>query len=246
MKKINYFLFFILLAVNIVAQNKPQMTVQTKSGTTPATTTFDLENVVDITFTSGSIAGITLYSENFDTCSTNKSPVGWTEVHSGDGASIITNSQSASAPNSFRIGCISNWDGRYDQTFSSLSFTDSIVFAYKFKGDANTWFRPMAFINLGDKYMGMAFNPTTGKIQWTDGTTNREVATITKGVWYTVRMVYKTSTNSVDYYLNGNLDASNLQPSTPSGNMTGARIILSSGNGGNGIIYFDDILIIAY
>lgn len=48
MKKINYFLFFILLAANIVAQNKPQMNVLTKDG---KTVPFDLENITDITFT---------------------------------------------------------------------------------------------------------------------------------------------------------------------------------------------------
>ncbi|MFA6978193.1 MAG: FISUMP domain-containing protein [Ignavibacteriaceae bacterium] len=48
MKKINYFLFFILLTVNIIAQNKPQMNVQTKNnGTIPII----LEDIVDITFT---------------------------------------------------------------------------------------------------------------------------------------------------------------------------------------------------
>lgn len=186
-----------------------------------------------------------LYSENFDTCTANKVPLGWTVTHSGDGASVVTNTQSFSAPNSFRIGCLPSWDGRYDYTFSSLSFTDSIVFLYKFKGDENTWFRPMAFINIGTKLMGMAFNTNTEKIQWV-GSNNIEVSTITKGVWYSVRMAYKKASNSIDYYLNGNLEVSNCEPQTPSGNMVGSRIVLSSGNGGYGTIYFDDIAILAY
>ena len=59
MKKINYFLFFILLAANIVAQNKPQMNVLTKDG---KTTPFYLENITDITFTT---TLSTIYSEDF-------------------------------------------------------------------------------------------------------------------------------------------------------------------------------------
>jgi hypothetical protein len=127
-----------------------------------------------------------------------------------------------------------------------MSFSDSLIFEYKFKGDPNTWFRPMAGIRIGDKLLFMAFNPTTGKIQWANGTEAIETSPITKGTWYSVRMVYNKLTNKVSYFLNGHREAYNLDPGTPPSNSPGEGIILSSGNGGNGVIYFDDLNIIAY
>lgn len=186
-----------------------------------------------------------LYSENFDTSTVGVKPSGWVEIHSGDGASQVTSAQSYSGPNSFRIGCLTSFDGRYDRVVA-LAYTDSIAFEYKFKGDQNTWFRPMAAIRIGDKSLWMAFNPLTGKVQWANGSTYTETATINKGVWYSVRMVYKKSTNKADYYLNGNLEGSNFNPGVPPSNSPGEGVLLSSGNGGNGIIYFDDLVITAY
>lgn len=197
------------------------------------------------TLSKSSTNGTVLYSENFDSRTVGVKPSDWVQIHSGDGASQITSAQSYSVPNSFRIGCLTNWDGRYDRVVP-LAYTDSIAFEYKFKGDENTWFRPMAGIRIGDKLLMMAFNPNTSKVQWANGSTSTETVTINKGVWYSVRMVYKKSANKANYYLNGKLEGYNFNPGIPPSNSPGEGIILSSGNGGNGVIYFDDLEITAY
>lgn len=198
------------------------------------------------TLSNSSTNGTVLYSKNFDSRTIGVKPSYWIEVHSGNGSSQIVSSEHYSAPNSFKIGCLTSWDGRYDRVVT-LTYNDSIIFIYKFKGDQNSWFRPMAGITIGNKLLFMAFNPSTGKIRWANGSSHIETATINKGVWYSVTMVYKKSTNKADYYLNGNLEGHDLSPTTPPSNSQGEGIILSSGNGGNnGLIYFDDLVITAY
>ena len=242
MKKIIFILAF-FFAVNL--SYSQGLVVHKNDG---SSTTFPIAEIDSITFSlsNSSTNGTVLYSENFDSRTIGVKPSDWIEVHSGNGSSQIVSSEHFSAPNSFRIGCFINWDGRYDRVVP-LTYNDSIIFNYKFKGDQNSWFRPMAGITIGNKLLFMAFNPSTGKVQWANGSSNIETATINKGVWYSVTMVYKKLTNKADYYLNGNLEGHNLSPGTPPSNSQGEGIILSSGNGGNnGLIYFDDLVITAY
>lgn len=57
MKKNNCFLFFLFLAVTIIAQNKPQMNIQTHTGII----TIDLEDILNITFTTSITEGLIAY-----------------------------------------------------------------------------------------------------------------------------------------------------------------------------------------
>jgi len=182
------------------------------------------------------------YNENFDTCTVNKLPSGWAEFYSGDGSSAVTTSQSYSAPNSFKIGCLTSWDGCYDYYISNLNLKDNIVVSFKFKGDPNTHFRPIFYFRVNGKEYGGGYDPSRGKLGWIDGTSGFVGSTITKGVWYSVEMRINKSTNLVSYYLNGSLEKSACVGSSGA-TLPNDGIRLYSANGGNGTIYYDDILI---
>jgi len=182
----------------------------------------------------------TLYAENFDTSSLNQKPSGWLEVHNGDGKSLVTNSQSSSSPNSFRISCLSNWDGRYDKVIP-VSFNSTLTIELKFKGESSSWFRPYFYFIIGNSMFGGSYQSSSGKINWANGSSGFDGSVVSKDTWNSVRIIIDKTTGKASYYLNGNLEASGLNPSTPHSNKSGDGFILASGNGGNGIVYYDDL-----
>jgi hypothetical protein len=190
------------------------------------------------------INGAVLLSDNFDTATVGQLPSGWSELHNGDGQCAVTSNQSYSSPNSFRIGCQSSYDGVYIHPVTMTG--DIIVASMRFKGDANTWFRPYFDITIAGKTYGGSYDPRPGyeKIYWTCN--SPASSSVSKDIWYTVKIRVDKTTGLASYYLNGNLVGSNCQGSDPFSTRTYENVALASGNGGAGIIYYDDISVIGY
>jgi hypothetical protein len=190
------------------------------------------------------INGTVLFYDNFDTATVGGLPSGWGAPlgNNGDGQCVVTSSQSYSSPNSFRIGCQSNWDGVYSHP---VTMTGNIVVAsLRFKGDPNTWFRPYFDITVANKSYGGSYDPNYEKIYWSCN--SPASSSISKNIWYTVQIRVNKTTGLASYYLNGNLVGSNCQGNDPFYGRENENITLASGNGGAGIIYYDDISVIGY
>jgi hypothetical protein len=188
------------------------------------------------------VNGNVLFLDNFDTATAGQAPSGWAIVHNGDGQCVVTPNQSVSSPNSFRIGCLSSWDGVYTHPVTMSG--NIIIASMRFKGDPNTWFRPYFDITIANKTYGGSYDPSSGKISWIcNSATN---SSISKGIWYTVQIRVDKTTGLASYYLNGNQVISNCQGNPPFSTRPNENVTLASGNGGNGIIYYDDISVIGY
>jgi hypothetical protein len=190
------------------------------------------------------INGTVLLSDNFDSATVGQLPSGWSQLHDGDKQCTVTSGQSYSFPNSFRIGCESSNDGVY---VHPVTMTGNIIIAsLRFKGDPNTWFRPYFDITIAGKTYGGSYDPRPGyeKIYWTCN--SPASSSVSKDIWYTVKIRVNKTTGLASYYLNGNLVGSNCQGNDPFYGRENENITLASGNGGAGIIYYDDISVIGY
>jgi hypothetical protein len=190
------------------------------------------------------INGTVLFYDNFDTATVGGLPSGWGAPlgNNGDGQCVVTSSQSYSSPNSFRIGCQESWDGVY--THSVTMSGNIIIASLRFKGDPNTWFRPYFDITVANKSYGGSYDPNYEKIYWSCN--SPASSSISKNIWYTVQIRVNKTTGLASYYLNGNLVGSNCQGNDPFYGRENENITLASGNGGAGIIYYDDISVIGY
>jgi hypothetical protein len=188
------------------------------------------------------INGTVLLSDNFDSATVGQLPSGWSQLHDGDEQCAVTSGQSYSSPNSFRIGCESSNDGVY---VHPVTMSGNIIIAsLRFKGDPNTWFRPYFDITVGSKAYGGGYDPNTGKMNWICN--SPASSSVYKDVWYTVKIRVDKTTGLASYYLNGSLVGSNCQGWDPFSTRAYENISLASGNGGAGIIYYDDISVIGY
>jgi len=188
------------------------------------------------------INGTILLADNFDSAMTGQVPPGWSAIHNGDGQCTVTSSESYSSSNSFRIGCLQSWDGVYTRPVTMSG--NIIVASIRFKGDPNTWFRPYFDITVASKTYGGSYDPTSGKMGWICNTAAS--TPIIKNVWYTAKIQVDKASGLASYYLNGVLVASSCQGITPFSTRPNENVTLASGNGGNGVIYYDDISVISY
>jgi hypothetical protein len=244
---IDYYLNDVLQAANCSGaqpfDNVPQgITLYSANGGS-GTIYYDDLSVVNFTGAQFN-TGVTWLNENFDSYPSGSIPTAWVSYYGGDGQSGVTSSQSVSGSNSFKLSCAPSFDARYDRPVS-VTVYDSVVTTLRFKGDPNTWFRPVWYVRVGNLQFGGYYDSNTGKLGWVNGSSNVVGSVVTKGNWYTVTIVFKKLTNTIDYYLNGKLEATNCAGTQPFAGVP-EGISLYSANGGSGTIYYDDISMVSY
>ncbi|MGG1516662.1 right-handed parallel beta-helix repeat-containing protein [Paenibacillus oryzisoli] len=183
-------------------------------------------------------SGTILLNETFDSYTTGAAPTGWTTVATGGTvttAGVPTASDkslSISKPGSANVATA-------EKSFTAVSGVITLEAKVRAEQTAGWKMVPYVRDSAGNIAVSIVFE--NGSIKTYDGTTLLSLQPFTAGIWYNVKAVMNTSTDTFDLYVNGSLLKKGAAMRSAVANL--ASVSTGIGTGHTGAFYIDNMAV---